>query len=65
MVNEIKEDRSNWLLTGRGKKENDKSLIARVKPNDVSIFNQLLKLFGFSGIDELVHDFIAGKLLHI
>jgi hypothetical protein len=40
-------------------------LIARVKPNDVSIFNQLLKLFGFSGIDELVHDFIAGKLLHI
>ena len=53
------------LLTGRGKKENVKSLIARVKPNDVSIFNQLLKLFGFSGIDELVHDFITGKLLHI
>jgi hypothetical protein len=65
MVNEIKEDRSNCPFNRKRKKENDKSLIARVKPNYVSIFNQLLKLFGFSGIDELVHDFIAGKLLHI
>jgi hypothetical protein len=56
---------SNCPFNRKSKKENDKSLIARVKPNGVSIFNQLLKLFGFSGIDALVHDFIAGKLLHI
>ena len=47
------------------KKDNRKSLTARVKPDDLLIFNQRLKLFGFSSINELVHDFIAGKFPQI
>jgi hypothetical protein len=47
------------------KKDNRKSLTARVKPEDLPIFNQRLKLFGFNSINELVHDFIAGKFPQI
>ena len=45
--------------------DNRKSLTARVKPGDLPIFNQRLKLFGFNSINELVHDFIAGKFPQI
>jgi intergrase/recombinase len=45
--------------------DNRKSLTARVKPEDLAIFNQRLKLFGFNSINELVHDFIAGKFPQI
>jgi intergrase/recombinase len=42
-----------------------KSLTARVKPEDLPIINQRLKLYGFSCINELVHDFIKGKFPQI
>jgi hypothetical protein len=35
-------------------KDNRKSLTARVKPEDLIVFNQRLKLFGFNSINELV-----------
>src|SRR5215208_2523005 len=47
------------------RKDNRKSLTARVKPEDLPIFNQRLKLYGFNSINELVHDFIAGKFPQI
>jgi len=47
------------------KKDNRKSLTARVKPEDLPIFNQRLKIFGFNSINELVHDFVAGKFPQI
>jgi intergrase/recombinase len=40
-------------------KDNRKSLTARVKPEDLIVFNQRLKLFGFNSINELVSEFIA------
>src|ERR687897_2431888 len=46
-------------------KDNRKSLTARVKPEDLIVFNQRLKLFGFNSINELVHEFIAGRFPHI
>jgi len=64
MVNAIKRIGVIDLLTGREKKDNHKSLIAIVRPNGMCIFNQLLKLFGFSNIDVLVYDFISRKFLH-
>jgi hypothetical protein len=56
---------SNQSLIPRQRKDNRKSLTARVKPEDLIIFNQRLKLFGFSSINELVHEFIAGRFPHI
>jgi intergrase/recombinase len=46
-------------------KDNRKSLIARVKPEDLIVFNQRLKLFGFNSINELVREFIAGRFPQI
>ena len=46
-------------------KDNRKSLTARVKPEDLIVFNQRLKLFGFNSINELVHQFIAGRFPQI
>ena len=46
-------------------KDNRKSLTARVKPEDLIVFNQRLKLFGFNSINELVHEFIAGRFPQI
>ena len=40
-------------------------MTARVKPEDLPIFNQRLKIFGFNSINELVHDFVAGKFPQI
>lgn len=37
-------------------KDNRKSLTARIKPEDLPVFNQRLKLFGFNSLNELVHD---------
>ena len=45
--------------------DNRKSLTARVKPEDLPINNQRLKLYGFNSINELVHDFIKGKFPQI
>jgi intergrase/recombinase len=45
--------------------DNRKSLTARVKPEDLPIINQRLKLYGFNSINELVHDFIKGKFPQI
>ena len=45
--------------------DNRRSLTARVKPEDLPIINQRLKLYGFSSINELVHDFIKGKFPQI
>src|SRR5918999_640061 len=53
------------LQLQRINKDNRKSLTARVKPEDLIIFNQRLKLFGFNSINELVHEFIAGRFPHI
>src|SRR5688500_11317664 len=49
----------------RVSKDNRKSLTARVKPEDIVVFNQRLKLFGFNSINELVREFIAGKFPQI
>ena len=46
-------------------KDNRKSLTARVKPEDLAVFNQRLKLFGFNSINELVREFIAGRFPQI
>ena len=46
-------------------KDSRKSLTARVKPEDLIVFNQRLKLFGFNSINELVHEFIAGRFPQI
>jgi intergrase/recombinase len=45
--------------------DNRKSLTARVKPEDLAVFNQRLKLFGFNSVNELVHAFIAGRFPQI
>jgi hypothetical protein len=46
-------------------KDNRKSLTARVKPEDLAVFNQRLKLFGFNSINEIVREFIAGRFPQI
>jgi intergrase/recombinase len=46
-------------------KDNRKSMTARVKPEDLVVFNQRLKLFGFNSINELVREFIAGRFPQI
>src|SRR5215212_12038314 len=46
-------------------KDNRKSLTARVKPEDLIVFNQRLKLFGFNSVNELVREFIAGRFPQI
>ena len=53
------------ISVDRPKKDNRKSLTARVKPEDLVIVNQRLKLFGFNSINEMVHDFIRGKFPQI
>ena len=45
--------------------DNRRSLTARVKQEDLPIINQRLKLYGFSSINEIVHDFIKGKFPQI
>src|SRR5215212_7489254 len=45
--------------------DNRKSLTARVKPEDLVVFNQRLKLFGFNSVNELVREFIAGRFPQI
>ena len=52
---------SKEFVVQRISKDNRKSLTARVKPEDLIVFNQRLKLFGFNSINELVHEFIAGR----
>jgi intergrase/recombinase len=63
----IKRDTKNSkeLLVQRINKDNRKSLTARVKPEDLIVFNQRLKLFGFNSINELVHELIAGRFPQI
>ena len=56
---------SKEFVVQRISKDNRKSLTARVKPEDLIIFNQRLKLFGFNSINELVHEFIAGRFPQI
>src|ERR687897_955886 len=56
---------SKELLVQRINKDNRKSLTARVKPEDIVVFNQRLKLFGFNSINELVREFIAGRFPQI
>ena len=53
------------ISVDRQKKDNRRSLTARVKPEDLVIVNQRLKLFGFNSINEMVHDFIRGKFPQI
>ena len=52
-------------LVQRISKDDRKSLTARVKPEDLIVFNQRLKLFGFNSINELVHEFIAERFPQI
>jgi hypothetical protein len=52
---------SKDFVAKRISKDNRKSLTARIKPEDLIIFNQRLKLFGFNSINELVHEYIAGR----
>jgi hypothetical protein len=56
---------SKEFVVQRISKDNRKSLTARVKPEDLIVFNQRLKLFGFNSINELVHEFIAGRFPQI
>lgn len=42
-------------------KDTRKSITARLIPDDLPIFNQRLKLYGFDSLNALVHDFIKGK----
>ena len=42
-------------------KDTRKSITARLNPDDLPIFNQRLKLYGFDSLNALVHDFIKGK----
>jgi len=51
---------SKEFVVQRISKDNRKSFTARVKPEDLIVFNQRLKLFSFNSINELVHEFIAG-----
>ena len=53
------------ISVDRPKKDSRRSLTARVKPEDLVIVNQRLKLFGFNSINEMVHDFIRGKFPQI
>jgi hypothetical protein len=59
------EKSDNELISDKPRKDNRKSVTARVKPEDLVIFNQRLKLFGFNSINEMVHDFIKGKFPQI
>ena len=63
MISDIqkKEDIKRDTLNSEGSatvrkisKDNRKSMTARVKPEDLVVFNQRLKLFGFNSINELV-----------
>jgi hypothetical protein len=45
---------SKELFVQRINKDNRKRLTARVKPEDLIVFNQRLKLFGFNSINKLV-----------
>jgi intergrase/recombinase len=74
MISDIQEtDVQNKITRGseasattlRISKDNRKSLTARVKPEDLVVFNQRLKLFGFDSINELVREFIAGRFPQI
>ncbi|HEX5978976.1 MAG TPA: hypothetical protein VFY68_16960 [Nitrososphaeraceae archaeon] len=56
---------SNAFTVQRVSKDNRKSLTARVKPDDIVVFNQRLKLSGFNSINELVREFIAGRFSQI
>jgi hypothetical protein len=42
-------------------KDSRTSLTARLNQNDLLVFNQRLKIFGFDTLNEMVHDFIKGK----
>jgi intergrase/recombinase len=42
-------------------KDNRISLTARLNENDLAIFNQRLKLFGFNSLNEMVREFTKGK----
>jgi hypothetical protein len=42
-------------------KDSRTSLTARLNQNDLLVFNQRLKLFGFNTLNEMVHDFIKSK----
>ncbi|MDQ6723477.1 MAG: hypothetical protein M3Z01_04340, partial [Thermoproteota archaeon] len=42
-------------------KDSRTSLTARLNQNDLLVFNQRLKLFGFNTLNEMVHDFIKGN----
>jgi hypothetical protein len=55
----------NQLISGKSGKDNRKSVTARIKPEDLVIFNQRLKLFGFNSINEMVQDFIKGNFLKL
>lgn len=63
--NKIDYENSKLKLLEKVNKDNRKSLTARVKPEDLIVFNQRLKLFGFNSINELVHEFIAGRFPQI
>jgi hypothetical protein len=41
----------------RSTRDNRKSVTARLKPEDLLVFNQRLNLFGFNTINEMVHDY--------
>lgn len=52
------------INTGSSKplyKDTRTSLTARLNQNDLPVFNQRLKLFGFNTLNEMVHDFIKGN----
>ena len=63
--NKIDNENSKSKVREKVNKDNRKSLTARVKPEDLIVFNQRLKLFGFNSINELVHEFIAGRFPQI
>jgi intergrase/recombinase len=46
-------------------RDNRKSVTARVKPEDLILLNQRLKLFGFNSVNELVREFITGRFPQI
>jgi intergrase/recombinase len=62
---ELHTKNSTEFVVQRISKDNRKSLTARVKPEDLIVFNQRLKLFGFNSINELVHEFIACRFPQI
>jgi intergrase/recombinase len=58
----------NNINTGSSKplyKDTRTSLTARLNQNDLPIFNQRLKLFGFNTLNEMVHDFIKGQFAKV